>query len=93
MDLSFSTAIWLAPLAWSLHLAEEGVRPIDTFARKHFFLAVVALNGFIWTALTAWPRNARFAAFLTLPFFVYFSFANVLQHLYRSAHFRTGAPA
>lgn len=55
-------------------------------------LAIVALNGAVWTALTSWPRNARFAAFLTLPFFVYFSFANVLQHVYWSALFRTYAP-
>jgi uncharacterized protein with HXXEE motif len=107
MQLDFRTAVWLAPLVWSLHEAEEGISRIDIFTRKHFIdsgslatisprglwmaLGVVAFNGVIWTAVTALPHNPRFAAFLTLPFFVYFSFANVLQHIYWSAYFRTYA--
>ncbi len=108
MQLDFRTAVWLAPLVWSLHEVEEGILRIDIFTRKHFIdsgslatigprglwiaLSVVAFNGVIWTAVTALPRNPRFAAFLTLPFFVYFSFANVLQHIYWSAYFRAYAP-
>ena len=39
-----------------------------------------------------WPKNPKFAAFLTLPFFVFLSFGNVLQHIYWSFYFRTYAP-
>ena len=106
MERDFRKAIWLAPLAWGIHETEEW--NIDSFARTHFIdprslasidhhdlwiqLGIVALNGVVWTAITAWPKNPRFAAMLTLPFFVYFSFANALQHIYWAAYFRTYAP-
>ena len=102
MRLDFRKAIWLAPLVWTLHEAEEW--NINAFQRAHFadpghfsqldhpvlwlVLAQVALNGIIWTCLTAWPKNPKFAAFLTLPFFVFFSFTNVFQHIYISFFFR-----
>src|SRR5262252_3093230 len=92
MQLDFRKAIWLAPLVWIIHEMEEW--NIDAFDRMHyvdpgsaatishrqlwFYLGLAAVNGVIWTAVTAWPKNPRFAAFLTLPFFVYFSFGNVL---------------
>jgi hypothetical protein len=104
--LPFRRAIWLAPLAWTLHEAEEW--NINEFESAHFVdpgyfsrvdhpvlwiaLAQVALQGVIWTALTAWPRNPRFAAFLTLPFFVVISFGNVLAHVYWIVYFRGYAP-
>jgi hypothetical protein len=106
-ELNSRRAIWLAPVAWALHELEELVFDIAAFGATYFLtlppraitgqplwigLAIVALNGFIWTALTAWPKNPRFAAYLTLPFFVYFSFANVLQHVYYSIYFRTYQP-
>jgi hypothetical protein len=105
MQLDFRKAIWLAPLAWCLHELEEW--NIDTFGKQHFLdeatatidhralwigLGIAALNGVIWTAITAWPKNPRFGAFLTLPFFVYFSFANALQHIYWTIYFQTYAP-
>jgi hypothetical protein len=104
--LDFRKAVWLAPLVWALHEAEEW--DINTFESQHFVdpgyfrlidhpvlwigLGIVALYGLIWTVLTAWPRNPKFAAFLTLPFFVYLSFSNVLQHVFFAFHFRTYAP-
>jgi hypothetical protein len=106
MQLDFRKAIWLAPVVWTLHEAEEW--NINAFESTHFAdpghfglidhsvlwigLAMVALYGIMWTALTAWPKNAKFAAFLTLPFFVYFSFGNVLQHIYYSFFFRGYTP-
>ncbi len=106
MHLDFRRAIWLAPLAWTLHETEEW--NINVFEKEHFRepgyfslidhsvlwlgLAQVALIGLLWTLLTAWPRNPRFAAFLTLPFFVYIPFANALQHVFFAFHFRTYAP-
>jgi hypothetical protein len=96
MNLDFRKAIWLAPLAWTLHEAEEW--NINEFESQHFVdpgyfslidhpvlwlgLAQVALHGVLWTALTAWPKNPRFAAFLTLPYFIYIPFGNVGAHLY-----------
>lgn len=106
MRLDFRKAIWLAPLVWTIHEAEEW--NINTFESRHFAdpgyfsqvdhpvlwlgLAQVALNGILWTCLTAWPKNPKFAAFLTLPFFVFFSFANVLQHIYLTFYFRGYTP-
>jgi Protein of unknown function with HXXEE motif len=106
MRLDFRTAIWLAPLVWAIHEAEEW--NIAKFEAEHFAdpghfslvdqhvlwigLAMVAFYGVIWTALTAWPRNPKFAAFLTLPFFVYLSFGNVLQHVYYTLFFRGYTP-
>lgn len=94
MRLDFRKAIWLTPLVWCLHEAEEW--NIDDFERANFVdpgyfslidrpilwlgLAQVALQGVIWTALTAWPRSPRFAAFLTLPAFIVVAFGNVLVH-------------
>jgi hypothetical protein len=106
MRLDFRKAIWLAPMVWTLHEAEEW--NIARFESQHFAdpghfslidypvlwisLAMIASYGIIWTALTAWPRNPRFAAFLTLPFFVYLSFGNVLQHIYYVFYFRGYTP-
>lgn len=106
MRLDFRKAIWLAPLAWALHEAEEW--NIDDFERANFVdpgyfslidrpmlwlgLAQVALQGVIWTALTAWPRNPRFAAFLTLPVFIVVAFGNVLAHVFWVGYFGTYTP-
>jgi hypothetical protein len=99
--VDFRKAIWLAPLVWALHEAEEW--NIDEFERANFVdpgyfslidrqmlwlgLAQVALQGVILTALTAWPRNSRFAAFLTLPVFIVVAFGNVLTHAFWVWHF------
>ena len=85
MRLDFRKAIWIAPLIWTVHEAEEW--DINSFEAQHFAdpgyfslidhyvlwigLGLVASYGIIWTCLTAWPKNPKFAAFLTLPFFVY----------------------
>jgi len=106
MRLDFRRAIWIAPLVWTLHEAEEW--NINNFESRHFAdpgyfslidhpvlwigLSVVALQGIIWTCLTAWPKNPKFAAFLTLPFFIYVSFGNVLQHVYWAFYFRGYTP-
>ncbi len=107
MGVSFRRAIWLAPVVWAIHEFEELVFDVMAFEKANFLqlplralgppppinpLVIVAINGFIWTALTAWPKNPRLAAYLTLPFFVYFSFANVLQHIYWSAYFQAYQP-
>jgi hypothetical protein len=73
MELDFRKAIWLAPLVWVLHEAEEW--NINAFERTHFAdpghfaredhpvlwmgLAMVASYGIILTALTAWPKNSK----------------------------------
>jgi Protein of unknown function with HXXEE motif len=101
MQLDFRKAIWLAPLAWALHEAEEW--NINAFESRHFVdpgyfsavdhtvlwigLAWVALQGVLWTGLTAWPRNPRFAAFLALPWFIYLPFGNALQHVWYEFRF------
>jgi hypothetical protein len=102
----FRKVIWLAPLAWILHEAEEW--NINEFESTHFAdpgyfalvdhpvlwlgLAQVALQGAVWTALTAWPRNSKFAAFLTLPYFVYIPFGNVPAHVYWAVRFAGYTP-
>lgn len=106
MGLDFRNAIWLAPLAFGIHEMEEW--NIDSFEKTHFAdpgyaslvdhpvlwigLALITLAGILWTALTSWPKNARFAAFLTLPFFIFVAFGNALQHLVWTVSFRTYAP-
>jgi len=106
MRLDFRKAIWIAPLIWTVHEAEEW--DINSFEAQHFAdpgyfslidhyvlwigLGLVASYGIIWTCLTAWPKNPKFAAFLTLPFFVYLSFGNVLQHIYWAFYFRGYTP-
>ena len=106
MRLDFRKAIWLAPLVWAIHEAEEW--NIDAFESRHFIdpgyfrlidrpvlwigLALIALYGLLWTMLTAWPKNPKFAAFLTLPFFIILSFGNVLQHIFWTFHFTTYEP-
>jgi len=106
MQLDFRKAIWIAPLVWAIHEAEEW--NINQFESRHFAdpgyfslidrpvlwigLAWVALVGIIWTGVTAWPKNPKFAAYLTLPFFVYLSFGNVLQHIYWGFFFRSYTP-
>lgn len=106
MGLDFRKAIWIAPLVWAIHEAEEW--DISGFESRHFVdpgyfslidhpvlwigLGLVASYGIIWTCLTAWPKNPKFAAFLTLPFFVYLSFGNVLQHIYWTCYFRRYTP-
>ena len=102
MGLDFRKAIWIAPLVWTLHEAEEW--NITDWGRRHFAdpgyfseidqpiawvgLGLVALAGVLWTCLTAWPKNPKFAAFVTLPFFVFFTFGNALQHIYYALFFR-----
>jgi len=97
----FRKAIWIAPLVWTLHEAEEW--NIISWGRRHFAdpgyfseidqpivwigLGLVALAGVLWTCLTSWPKNPKFAAFLTLPFFVFISVGNALQHLYYAFFF------
>src|SRR5262249_50304120 len=51
-------------------------------------LGLVAFAGVLWTGLTAWSKNPKFAAFVTLPFFVFFAFGNALQHIYYALFFR-----
>jgi len=96
MQLDFRRAIWLAPLVWTIHEAEEW--NINKFESQHFVdpgyfslidhpvlwigLGLIASYGIIWTCLTAWPKNPKFAAFLTLPFFIFLPFGNALQHIY-----------
>jgi hypothetical protein len=100
-QLEFRKAIWFAPLAWTLHEAEEW--NIHEFEREHFVdpgyfalvdhpilwlgLAQVALQGILWTTLTAWPRTPRAAAFLTLPYFIVLPFGNALMHVYWQLRF------
>jgi len=101
MGLDFRKAVWIAPLVWTLHEAEEW-NIIDwgrsRFADPGYFseidhhiawvgLGLVASAGVLWTCLTAWPKNPKFAAFLTLPFFVFFSFGNAVQHIYYAYFF------
>jgi hypothetical protein len=102
MGLDFRKAIWIAPLVWTLHEVEEW--NIISWGRSHFAdpgyfseidqpvvligLGMIALAGVLWTCLAAWPKNPKFAAFLTLPVFVFFAFGNALQHLYYAYFFR-----
>ena len=102
MDLDFRKAVWIAPLVWALHEAEEW--NVFAWGKAHFAdpgyfseidqpvawvgLSLVALAGVLWTCLTAWPKNPKFAAFLTVPFFVFFAFGNALQHIYYAFFFR-----
>jgi hypothetical protein len=94
--VSVLRALWLMPLAFALHEAEEwNIRAWD-LARwdnpppygeptVRTWLVLVTLFAVLWTTFGAASRRPRFAAMFVLPFFVLTCFANVLQHLALSA--------
>lgn len=104
--LPIRRAAWLLPLAWAIHEAEEW--NIDAWYRRHFVdpgyfdrmseetlwigLAFVAAQGVVWTAIATLPKNPRIVAFLMLPYFIYISFGNALQHIFWLVYFRAYAP-
>jgi hypothetical protein len=104
--MTFRQAVWLLPLAWALHEAEEW--NIMAWYRENFVdpgyfdqidgpvvwvgLAMMSVIGFIWTAVATLPRNPRIVAWLILPFFVVISLANAFQHIYFQFEFGDYAP-
>lgn len=99
----FTSVLWLLPLAFALHEAEEwnitrwehrhfvGMPPNATDKSARAWIAFVSAVGFVWCAVAALPGNPTVAAFVFLPA-IAFVLMNAFQHVYWSLHFRQYAP-
>ena len=92
-QIPFRKAVWLLPLAWTLHEAEEWnildwyhaywVKvPEATPTEMRVGLAFMSLVGVGWTTFTLLLRKPKLTAFLLLPFFTLMAAANAVQHIY-----------
>lgn len=100
--LDFLTLVWLFPIAYALHEAEEWTilrwyqrryadLPSMTNRSVRTFLVCASAVGFVWTAVATLPGDPRVAAFLLLPA-VALALQNALQHLWFLVVFRDYAP-
>lgn len=92
MPSTFSRAVWLLPLVFAVHEAEEWnilawyrVRwdnpPAVTELSVWTWLVGITLVAALWTLVGWLPRRPRLTAHVVLPFFLVTVFANALQHL------------
>ena len=99
-QIPFRKAVWLLPLAWTLHEAEEWnildwyhaywVKvPEATPTEMRVGLAFMSLVGVGWTAFTLLPRKPKLTAFLLLPFFTLMAAGNAVQHIYWTVAFQS----
>ena len=91
--LPFRKAVWLLPLCWTLHEAEEW-NIMDWFHRywvnvpdvtpveMRTGLVLMSLIGVIGTACILVFRSPRVTALLALPFFALLGLGNAFQHIY-----------
>ena len=101
--LPFRKAVWLLPLCWTLHEAEEW-NIMDWFQRywvnvpeitsveMRTGLVFMSLIGVIGTACTLVLRSPRVTALLALPFFAVLALGNALQHVYWVFAFQAYSP-
>lgn len=100
--VSFSTVIWLLPVAIALHEIEEW-NIIDWYHRNfvdlpaitntstRVFIVFMSLYGFAWTAVALLFVNLKITAFL-LSLLAVVVLLNALQHVYWVIAFRDYAP-
>lgn len=102
-QIPFRKAVWLLPLAWTLHEAEEWnildwyhaywVKvPEATPTEMRVGLAFMSLVGVGWTAFTLLPKKPKLTAFLLLPFFTLMAAGNAVQHVYWTVAFQAYSP-
>jgi hypothetical protein len=101
--LDFTSVLWLLPLAFALHEAEEwnitrwehrhfvGMPPNATDKSARAWIAFVSAVGFVWCAVAALPGNPTVAAFVFLPA-IAFVLMNAFQHVYWTLRFRQYVP-
>lgn len=100
--ISFSTVIWLLPLAMALHEIEEWNildwyhrnfvdLPATTYTSTRAFIIFVILYGFAWTAVALLFVNLKVTAVL-LSLLAVVVLLNALQHVYWVIAFRDYAP-
>ncbi len=98
----FLKIVWLFPIAFALHEAEEWNilawyhrnyedLPAKTNTSIRTFLVFVSIVGFVWTAIATLPGNPKVAAFVLLPAMA-IAFLNALQHVYWLIYFKDYAP-
>ena len=102
-QIPFRKAVWLLPLAWTLHEAEEWNTldwyhaywvkvPEATPTEMRVGLAFMSLVGVGWTAFTLLPQKPKLTAFLLLPFFTLMAAGNAVQHIYWTFAFQAYSP-
>ena len=98
----FLTLLWLFPIAFALHEAEEW--NIMTWYRRNYpdlppatdrtartWIVFVSLVGFAWIGIAVLPGSPSVAAFVALPA-IAVAIQNALQHVYWLFFFRQYAP-
>jgi len=100
--LDFLRLLWLFPIAWALHEAEEWNimkwyhrnytdLPPATDRSARTWIVFVSLVGFIWCGVAVLPGNRSFAAFVFLPAMA-IALQNALQHVFWLFYFKQYAP-
>lgn len=101
-NLDFLTVLWLFPVAFALHEAEEWNimkwyhrnftdLPPATDRSARTWIVFVSLVGFVWCAVAVLPGNPAVGAFVFLPA-IAIGMQNALQHIYWLFDFRQYAP-
>jgi hypothetical protein len=101
-DPDFLSVLWLFPIAFALHEAEEwnimkwyhrnySDLPPATDRSARTWIVFISLVGFAWTAIAVLPGSPSVAAFVLLPL-VAIAIQNGLQHIYWLFCFRQYAP-
>ena len=102
-SISFRRIVWLAPVAFAFHEAEEwNVIPwyvaqfspatIPSDLANRTLLVAITLIAFLWTAIACLLPTVRATAYMVLPFFV-LALGNAQQHIYWQFAFPGYAPA
>jgi hypothetical protein len=100
--LGFLRVLWLFPIAFALHEAEEwnimkwyhrnyADLPPATDRSARTWIVFISLVGFVWVGVAVLPDSPSVAAFVSLPA-IALSIQNALQHIYWLFYFRQYAP-
>ncbi len=103
-SISFRRIVWLVPVAFVFHEAEEwNVMPwyvaqfspvtIASDLALRTWLVAITIIAFLWTAIACLLPTVRATAYMVLPFFVLALLFNALQHIYWQFAFPGYAPA
>ena len=101
-NLDFLSVLWLFPIAFALHEAEEWNimkwyrwnytdLPPATDRSARMWIVFISLVGFVWIAIAVLPGSPSVAAFVSLPA-IALAIQNALQHVYWLFYFRQYAP-
>jgi hypothetical protein len=101
-NLDFLSVLWLFPIAFALHEAEEwnimkwyhrnyANLPPATDRGARTWIVFISLVGFAWIAVAVLPGSPSVAAFVSLPA-IALAIQNALQHIYWLFYFKQYAP-